>query len=310
MAVKAIVSSSLASSKDRPTLALEAEHLHQIADVIAAAGRAVDTQKLVKTLVESLETVASSPEPVTERVKRYDHRCNYEEGERVFVDNRYGKSFATVTNIIRQPPQAFCDKAFLEFDDAGYRSRWEHERSTPYFAIHSGRTNADAVYIETESAPKSAQSRLNASAIVRLGKALDKALASDERFQKSSSGWLLAGMAPVEAPTRPHISSERGGVPPRPIGSSNPSGAHSQGSYKGPLLEVIDLMGEATIEDIKRNIQKNLTLGPDDWVADSTGKIVWLHRLHAAIKHLKRVGAIDSPRREVYRRVVLRRESA
>ncbi len=92
-------------------------------------------------------------------------------------------------------------------------------------------------------------------------------------------------------------------MPARGPGSVSLSNALSQGSYKAPLLEAIDKMGEATIEDIKRNIQKNLTLGPDDWVADSTGKIVWLHRLHAAIKHLKRVGAIDSPRREVYRRV-------
>ncbi len=310
MAARAMVSSSLASSKARTILAIEGEHLDKVAEIIGSAGHAVDTQKLIQTLMQGLEAATPGPEPLTERVKRYDHRCNYEEGERVFVDNRYGKSFATVSKIIRQPPQAFCDKAFLEFDDAGYRGRWEHERSTPYFAIHSGRTNAEPVFIEAESTARPTPSRSNASAIVRLAKALDKALAADERFQKASRGWELVGMSPAEALPRPHISAERGGAAPRPVGSGTESVAHSQGSYKGPLLEVIDQMGEATIEDIKRNIQKNLTLGPEDWIADSTGKIVWLHRLHAAIKHLKRVGAIDSPRREVYRRVALRRESA
>src|SRR5579872_6580680 len=79
----------------------------------------------------------------TARVKKYDHRSNYQEGERVLVDNRYGRSLATITRIIRQPPQAFCDKAFMEFNDPSYRERWEQERSTPYFAINSGRINAE-----------------------------------------------------------------------------------------------------------------------------------------------------------------------
>ena len=88
------------------------------------------------------------------------------------------------------------------------------------------------------------------------------------------------------------------------------SGALSQGSYKAPLLEAIDQTGEATIEEIKRNVQTCLKLTPADWETDRTGKIVWIHRLHAAIKHLKRVGAIDSPRREVYRRVVFEKVTA
>jgi hypothetical protein len=80
-------------------------------------------------------------------VKRYDHRCDYQEGERVYVENRYGKSLATVLKVIRLPGQS-CDKAILEFEDPGFRAKWEQERATPYFAVNSGRGTAILTYVE------------------------------------------------------------------------------------------------------------------------------------------------------------------
>lgn len=306
MSKKAAVGSSLAGTRNWDMLTLEDKHLDRIVEALKAAGHSLTAQSLAQTLSEMLTGEISTPAPVEARVKKYDHRCNYEEGEQVFVDNRYGKSLATVTKIIRQPPTAFCDKAFLEFEDSAYRSKWEGERSTPYFAIHSGRTNVQPEYVTfTPSLPTghSHAPRFNATAILKLAKAVDRTLSEDERFAKTPHGWLLAEDASTEAPTRGHISAEPGGT----VGAV----PLPQGCYKAPLLEVIDRMGEATIEDIKKNIQSKLELGPADWRADHTGKIVWIHRLHAAIKHLKRVGAIDSPRREVYRRIgVMRQEKS
>jgi hypothetical protein len=310
MVTKATVGSSLASVKHWDTLTLNGEQLDRIADSFRSIGHAIDTQTFALVVAEEiaaqrLADEAASGSLTTNRVKRYDHRCDYQQGDRVFVDNRYGRSFATITKIIRQPPQAFCDKAFLEFDDPEYRTRWEEERSTPYFAIYSGRTNVEPVYVEeTTTRPKARNLRLNATATARLCRVLDAALSSDPRFASTPVGWVLAQEMETGSSTRPHISAEPGGVPVQPR-SPLP-----QGCYKAPLLEAIDEKGEATIDDIKRAIQSSLKLGPADWEMDNTGKIVWIHRLHAAIKHLKRVGTIDSPRREVYRRVGLRRETA
>lgn len=90
-------------------------------------------------------------------IKRYDHRCDYQEGERIYVENRYGKSFATVLKIIRLPLQS-CDKAILEFEDPGYQERWGKERSTPYFAINCSRGAALPSYIAIDEVQPAATS--------------------------------------------------------------------------------------------------------------------------------------------------------
>lgn len=302
MGGKAKSSSSLAGTVDWDTVSLEGEHLDRLGQLLKDEGQPQDALVLAQKLLESHVQAAAAPSASPVRVKKYDHRCNYEEGERVFVDNRYGQSLATVTKIVRQPPTAFCDKAFLDFDDDDYRARWEAERSTPYFAIHSGRANVPAVYVDASERRSAAprRTRSNATAVVKLARRIDSALSADDRFTQTPSGWQLAGQP---TPAKPHISAEPGGAAPG-------SPALSQGCYKAPLLAAIDQMGEATIEDIKRNVQTMLKLTSADWETDSTGKIVWIHRLHAAIKHLKRVGAIDSPRREVYRRVGLQKVTA
>lgn len=93
------------------------------------------------------------PKTQTIEVPRYDHRCNYQEGDRVWVDNRYGQSLATIIKIIRQPG-TFCDKALLEFEDDDYRAKWERERSTPYFAINSSRTVTTPSVVTVEASPR------------------------------------------------------------------------------------------------------------------------------------------------------------
>ncbi|HET6385350.1 MAG TPA: winged helix-turn-helix domain-containing protein [Armatimonadota bacterium] len=309
MRKKATIGSNLASSKKWDSATLDAGQIDRLVESIRAAGHSMDSQALAQALDESLDNEAPTGRPASSsnsasRVKKYDHRCDYQEGEQVYVDNRYGKSLATITRIIRQPATAFCDKAFLEFEDDEYRTRWEEERSTPYFAINSGRVDAPAVYVDATSIMQRSPAkrpRLNATATAKLARIIDRALASDSRVAREGHGWRLASAAPSTTP-RPHISAEPGGAGiPDPL---------SQGCYKAPVLEIIDKMGEATIEDIKENIQSRLRLSPADWETDKTGKIVWIHRLHAAIKHLKRVGSIDSPRREVYRRVRVQREKS
>jgi hypothetical protein len=312
MARKATAGVSLVPGKDWNSLILDEGHLSQIAGFVRSAERPLSTQALAQALAEQLvaETVAASDASVS--VKRYDHRCDYQEGERVFVDNRYGKSLASITKIIRQPQQAFCDKAFLEFDDAGYRTRWEEERSTPYFAINSGRANAAPTYIEIENTPKAAHtrgSRINATTIAKLSRIIERDMPLQSRFVRLPEGWQLAERCEAPALGRPHIQAEPGGAATEV--DEGEVGPLPQGCYKETVLTVIDKMGEASIDEIKRSVQAALLLGPADWETDPTGKIVWIHRLHAAIKHLKRVGAIDSPRRELYRRVNVRqRETA
>jgi hypothetical protein len=300
MGKRETVGSSLAGTKNWATVVLDDRHRDEMAGYIRDAAGPLEAQTLARKLGESLTEDAPAP-ATTMMVKKYDHRCDFTEGERVFVDNRYGKSFAVVTQIVRQPPTAFCDKAFLEFEDAEYRAKWEEERSTPYFAINSGRLKVDPSYVEGGAPPTaSRKSRMNATAVAKLARVVEASLAQDVRFVQTPLGWHLADLI-KDMPVRPHISAEIGGPGATPL---------PQGLYKAPLLEVIDQMGEATIDEIKRNIQNKLRLGPADWETDPTGKIVWIHRLHAAIKHLKRVGTIETPRRQVYRRATVQREKS
>ena len=297
MRTKATAAASMALHGNWDTLTLDHAHLDQIAAIIRLGSRPLDPGTIARILADSLLNQAMPGHSA--RVKKYDHRCNYEEGDRVYMDNRYGRSFATITKIIRQPDQAFCDKAFLEFDDEEYRARWEEERSTPYFAIHSGRTKIEPTYVDADNPSRTVQGPfLTPGVLDSLTAKVEETLRANPRFQQTDEGWLIA--APARGLARNHIASMPGG---RTENNGSAQGPLPQGFYKAPLLEVIDKMGEATIDEIKKNIQARLTLGPADWEMDKTGKIVWIHRLHAAIKHLKRVRAIDSPRREVYRRV-------
>src|SRR5207247_1118921 len=80
MAKKALAGSSLAAVKNWDTLTLQPEQVDQIAALIRTASRPLASQALAQRMGESVTIQPTAPTRGHEKVKRYDHRCNYQEG--------------------------------------------------------------------------------------------------------------------------------------------------------------------------------------------------------------------------------------